>query len=177
MAIKTVAVSDISQAEVPDDQHVRVVVKHPDFPTTLELDVTAEEADKFRNTALRMVTVTIYAPDVPPREAMIETKTLDKLFTGVDFNKVLEGARKAELSPAGAPRRGRPARAAAAPKSGDKPDYTAPDRYGQLHRGRITDEESRLVRENPDQASKNREVQGHPPIDWNDAKEKARYGL
>jgi hypothetical protein len=59
----------------------------------------------------------------------------------------------------------------------DRIDYTTPDRYGQLHRGKITDEEARLVRENPDQASANRKAQGHPPIDWDDPKEQARYGL
>ena len=59
----------------------------------------------------------------------------------------------------------------------DKVDYTAPDRYGQLHRGRLTDEERELVRANREQASRNRQAQGHPPIDWDDDKERTRYGL
>ena len=63
-----------------------------------------------------------------------------------------------------------------APK-GKRVDYTASDRYGQIHRGKITDEEACLVRENAEQASLNRQGQGHPPIDWKDPKEIARYGL
>ncbi len=63
------------------------------------------------------------------------------------------------------------------PPRADKVDYTASDRFGQLHRGRLTDEERELVRNDRQQASRNRVAQGHPPIDWDDPKEQARYGL
>lgn len=81
--------------------------------------------------------------------------------------------------PAGASaaaRRGRP-RGTTTKATDERVDYTDTDRYGQLHRGRLTDEEIRLVQENPDKASANREAQGHPPIDWNDPKERARYQM
>ena len=64
-----------------------------------------------------------------------------------------------------------------AASTGEKVSYTDDDKFGQIHRGRLTDEEIALVKSNPDQASRNREAQGHPAIDWNDPKEKSRYSL
>ncbi len=58
-----------------------------------------------------------------------------------------------------------------------KIDYTDPDRFGQLHRGRITEKEAALVRENLDAANAHRAAAGQSPIDPNDPKEKQRYGL
>lgn len=106
------------------------------------------------------------------REVTVETKTLDKLFP--NFEKALEGARKVETPKAVAGRKPR----GTAPKSGgDKVNYATPEHCGELHRGRITEEESSLVRADPDRASANRERQTGKAIDWNDPKEKSRYGL
>lgn len=175
MAVQQLVVSDLSGETLSDDSHARVQVKHPDNPNLLELDVSTDEAGRLVNTTLRLVEFTIYEPNKPPRTALVETKTLDSVFKGIDFDKVLEGARKAE-QPRATAVRGR-GRAAAAPKSGERIDYTAPDRYGQVHRGRLTDEEKELVRKNRAQASKNREAQTGKPIDFDDPAEKKRYGL
>lgn len=176
MAIKSLVVSDISSTELTDETHARVVVEHPDMSFPIELDISTEEAEKFQNTALRLVTVTVYTPGAAARTAVIETKTLDKLFgANVNFDAVLAGGRKAQRS-APVETATRKARGTAAPK-GDKVDYTAPDKFGQLHRGRITEEEASLVRSNKEQASQNREAQTGSPINWTDAKEVKRYGL
>lgn len=66
---------------------------------------------------------------------------------------------------------------AGAMSSGPKTDYTAEENFGVLHRGKVTPEEARLVRSNMAQAQKNRKSAGQDPIDPNDEKEKARYGL
>ena len=120
--------------------------------------------------------MTIYEPDKAPRAVQMETKVLDRLFGDVDFDRVLEGARRADLKTRAAVAATRPRRAARR-HAPEKIDYTAADRFGQLHRGRITAEEARLVREQPTQASANRESQGHPPIDFDDPAERKRYGL
>jgi hypothetical protein len=144
----------------------------------VELDISAAEADKLASTTLRLVELTIHAPNVPPRSVTMETKVLDRLFDGVDVDQVLEGARAVDMARVAPSQRGRtPVSPPAASTKTDKVDYTAPDRYGQLHRGRLTDEERELVRANREQASRNRQAQGHPPIDWDDDKEKTRYGL
>lgn len=174
LAVKSVVVSDVSGVEVPDDKHARVVVEHPDQSFAIELDVSAEEADKFQNSSLRLVTVTVYAPNVSPRKAVVETKTLDKLFGAtVDFDAVLASGRRADR-PAAAP--ARRAIKASSP-SAEKRDYKAMDNIGLEHRGRVTEEEARLVRENLSQANENRAREGQAPIDPKDAKMVKRYGF
>lgn len=175
MALKSIVLSDLSGDELDDTTHARVVVKHPDYSQLLELDISTDEAGKLQSSTLRMIELTVYSPNQAPRQVVIETKVLDKLFDNVDLDKVLQGARRAE-APAAPAARGRKSSAPKADK-GDKIDYTAPEHFGQLHRGRVTDEEKALVRNNQDQASKNRQAQTGKPIDWTDAKEKARYGL
>jgi hypothetical protein len=180
VVFKQVVLSDLSGEELTDDTHVRVVVRHPDLPTAVELDISSAEADKLASTTLRLVELTIHAPDVAPRSVTMETKVLDRLFDGVDVDQVLEGARAVDMARIPPSQRGRApvsTTPAARTEKADKVDYTAPDRYGQLHRGRLTDEERELVRANREQASRNRQAQGHPPIDWDDDKEKTRYGL
>lgn len=175
MAVKQVVVSDISGVELGDDDHARVVVQHPDIPATLELDISTAEAAKLTETTLRLVAMTVYEPNKSPRSVQIETKVLDRLFPGVDLDRVLEGARRADLG--AVPPSQRPGRQPASTARSARVDYTAADRFGQLHRGRVTEEESRLVREQRDQASANRQTQGHPPIDFDDPAERKRYGL
>ena len=179
MAVKQVVVSDISGIELDDGEHARVVVQHPDIAGALELDISTAEAAKLTETTLRLVALTVLEPNKPPRSVQMETKVLDRLFPDVDFDRVLEGARRADL--AALPPSQRPGRssvvASARSAGGAKVDYTAPDRFGQLHRGRVTEDEARLVRDNRDQASTNRQSQGHPPIDFADPTEVKRYGL
>jgi hypothetical protein len=184
MAVKQVVVSDISGAELADDDHARVIVQHPDMQGPLEIDVSAAEAAKLTETTLRLVAMTVLEPNRPPRTVQMETKVLDRLFGDIDFDRVLEGARRADL--ASMPPSQRPGRtvsssstsgSSAASARPEKIDYTAPEHFGQLHRGRVNDEEARLVRENRDQASRNRESQGHPPIDFDDPAEAKRYSL
>lgn len=171
MATRQVILSDISGTELTDDTHVKVIVKHPDFNYPLELDLSSDEASKIVESPLRLVTFTIYESNKAPREVTAETKTVDKLFA--NFDDVLASARRAEV-PA---QKVRATRGSGSKSTGDKVDYTAPDNFGKLHRGRITDEEKALVRDNRDQASANRQAQTGSPIDWSDAKEQARYGL
>lgn len=180
MAVKQVVVSDISGDEIDDDDHARVIVQHPDIAGPVELDVSMAEAAKLTETTLRLVSMTVLEPNKPPRTVQMETKVLDRLFGEVDFDRVLEGARRADL--ASVPPSQRPGRTSSTQSSssaarGEKIDYTASDRFGQLHRGRVTEEEARLVRENRDQASANRQSQGHGPIDFGDPAEIKRYSL
>ncbi len=183
MAVKHVVVSDISGEELADDDHVRVIVQHPDIAGPVEIDVSTAEAAAMTSTTLRLAALTVYEPDRAPRTVQIETSALAGLFDDVDLEQILEGARRAELAslppsqrPAGAGG-GRAARSASAGDRATSTDYTAPDRFGQLHRGRVTEEEARLVRENREQASANRQAQGRGAIDFSDPAEVKRYSL
>jgi hypothetical protein len=179
MAVKQVVVSDISGDELADGDHVRVIVQHPDIAGPVEIDVSSAEAAKLTETTLRLVALTVLEPDRPPRTVQVETSALQGMFGDVDLDRVLEGARRAELaSLAPSQRPGRSVAAPAAPRErGENVDYTAPDRFGQLHRGRVTEEEARLVREHREQASANRQAQGRGSIDFSDPAEVRRYGL
>ena len=178
MAVKQVVVSDISGVELADADHARVIVQHPDIPGPVELDISTAEAALLTDTTLRLVAMTVLEPNAPPRTVQIETKVLDRLFSDVDFDRVLEGARRADLASVPPSQRpGRTAPPASAAARAERIDYTAPDRFGQLHRGRVTSEEAQLVRDNRDQASANRQSQGHPPIDFADPAEQKRYSL
>lgn len=64
---------------------------------------------------------------------------------------------------------------AAAPT--ERTGYRSQGDFGQLHRDRVTEAEAALARAHPDKASTNRHAQWHPEIDWDIAKETARYGL
>ncbi len=136
-------------------------MQHPDIAAALEIDISTTEAAKLTDSTLRLVSMTIFEPNKAPRSVQMETKVLDRLFGDVDFDRVLEGARRADLK--NVPPSQRPGRTGAAPSRGDKIDYTAADRFGQLHRGRITAEEARLVREQQSQASANRAGAGPSP--------------
>lgn len=171
MATKQVIISDISGNDITDDQHARLVITdHPSLSgTPVELDVTTAEAAKLQSSKLALVAIEVYEPNKPKRSVIIEADTLNKLFVGIDL---VSRGRKVTARPAPA------ARKAAAPRSGGpKLDYGTLENMALLHRGRVTEVEAKLVRENMEQASKNREAQTGKPIDWNDPKEKARYGL
>lgn len=172
MATKQVIISDISGKEIADGEHARVVVEHPDYNSALEIDVTKAEAEKFKSTDLKLATITVHATGQTAKTMQIETKALEKLFgANTSFDDILGGARKVARPATSAKGKQTPA------SKGERIDYTQPHTFGQLHRGRVTDAEKELVQKNKAQASKNREAQGHPPIDWNDPKEQERYGL
>lgn len=174
MALKSVIVSDVSGKDIPEDKHARIVINgYPSISGSVELDVTTDEAAKLQGTPLNLINCTVYAPNERPRQVVIDTDSLATAFgKNVDIGAVLRGARR--VGSDGAPKQ-RAARGTAA--KGDKVDYCSPDHYGQLHRGRVTEAEAALVRENREQASRNRQAQTGKPIDFDDAKELARYGM
>jgi hypothetical protein len=179
VAIKQLTVSDLSGREIPEGQAGKVVVQsHPDIARPVVLDVAADELERFQPSKIEFVNLVVYGPDGSRWPVAMELKQFTGLFgDGADVAAVLAAARPSdEPAPARAPaRRAR----AAAPKGerAERVDYTAPDRFGQLHRGRVTYDEAFAVRNDQAQASRNRERQTGSPIDWDDPKERKRYGL
>ena len=174
MAFKQVVLSDLSGTELDDTTHARVVVEHPDFREPLEIDISSDEAGKLQDTTLRLVNMTVHLPNAPARRVTVETKTLDKLFPGVNFDDVLGGARKSARD--AQPARQRAARGTAAPKTPGV-DYASPEHAGKLHRGRITEAEAEYVRSNLDKVNKRLKAEGGRVIDPADPSEIKRYGF
>lgn len=171
MAVKQTVVSDISATELTEDTHARIVISdHPAVGgASVELDVSTEEAGTLTESKVDLVSLAIYEPNKTPRRVVLDAAAFNEAFAGVDMEKLLKGARKVEDAPAKRTRR------SSGTPSSPKVDYTSKEFFGVLHRGKVTEEEAALVRDNLEQANKNREKHGQSPIDPADPKEQARY--
>jgi hypothetical protein len=179
MAIKQLTVSDLSGREIPEGQGGRVIVQsHPAIVNPVVLDVAAEELDRLQPTKIDIVNLVVYGPDGARWPVAMELKQFTSLFgKDVDVDEVLANARPSDEPEPARGRAKKPRAAARSVSRGEHVDYTAPDKFGQIHRGRVTYDEALQVRNDREQASLNREAQTGMPIDWDDPKEIKRYGL
>ena len=110
-----------------------------------------------------------FAYNGKPYEVDLSEKNVEKLEKALA--PFINAARPAGSSVATRPKR------QSSTQAGGKIDYTDEEHFGQLHRGRVTEEEAALVRSNLDQANRNRTAAGQPPIDPQGAADKKRYGV
>jgi hypothetical protein len=177
MAVKVVHVSDISGQEADEQTLGRLVIhEHPeyaDLPVTLE--VLPKEVESLQG-ASRFVTVEWIAPGARRGERL--TVSLD------DFNLlaspgVMESAIQDALI---AKHRSRPRASgggtSATSRSGrGKVNYATLEHAGEPHRGRITEAEKQLVRDNLDTVNRRLRDAGQREIDPSDPAMRDRYGL
>jgi hypothetical protein len=180
MAVKVVHVSDISGKEADEQSLGRLVVlDHPeyaDLPVTLE--VLPEEIESLQG-ASRFVTVEWIAPGARKGERMVVSLDDFNLLAGAG---VMESAIQDALI---AKHRSRPrsgggggAGASTSGRSGrGKVNYATLEHAGEPHRGRITEAEKELVRQNLDQINRRLRDAGLREIDPNDQAMRDRYGL
>lgn len=175
MGTKVIHVSDISGREGTGEELGRLVVhQHPElqqFP--IELDVLPEEI-KTLEAATQLVVLEYFAPGA--RRSQRLTVTLE------DFNRLAPDGTdmKAVLFQALIGRSGQPGRSAdgqSAARRRAKVDYTTLDHAGEPHRGRITETEKRLVRENLDEVNRRLRAKGMREIDPSEESMRERYGL
>jgi hypothetical protein len=178
MAVKVVHVSDISGQEADEQALGRLVIhEHPeyvDLPVTLE--VLPSEVETLQ-AASRFVTVEWIAPGARKGERM--TVSLD------DFN-LLAGPGQMESAVQDAliakhrsrSRTGGGATSTGGGRSGrGKVNYATLEHAGEPHRGRITEAEKQLVRDNLDQVNRRLRDTGMREIDPADAAMRDRYGI
>jgi hypothetical protein len=179
MGTKVVHVSDISGREGTANELGRLVIhEHPDFQQApITLDVLPEEI-KSLEAATQVVVLEYFAPGSPLGERL--TVTLEDFSRlapdGADMKAVLfqalieqqERASNASRSADG----GQPASSRRS-----KVDYTTLEHAGEPHRGRITETEKRLVRENLDEINQRLRAKGMRQIDPTEEAMKDRYGL
>jgi hypothetical protein len=180
MAVKVVHVSDISGKEADEQSLGRLVVlDHPeyaDLPVTLE--VLPEEIESLQG-ASRFVTVEWIAPGARKGERMVVSLDDFNLLAGAG---VMESAIQDALI---AKHRSRPRSgggggtgASTSGRSGrGKVNYATLEHAGEPHRGRITEAEKELVRQNLDQINRRLRDAGLREIDPNDQAMRDRYGL
>jgi hypothetical protein len=179
MAVKVVHVSDISGKEAEEQSLGRLVVhEHPeyaDLPVTLE--VLPEEVQSLQ-AASRFVTVEWIAPGARKGERL--TVSLDDFNLLADAG-VMESAVQDALI---AKHRSRPRSSGSAPSGGGggrsgrgKVNYATLEHAGEPHRGRITEAEKQLVRDNLDKVNRRLRDSGMREIDPSDPAMRDRYGL
>jgi hypothetical protein len=174
MAVKVVHVSDISGKEADEQELGRLVVlEHPDYadlPVTLE--VLPDEVAGL-SSSNRFVTVEYFQPGTRKGQRM--TIGLD------DFNLLANpGAMDSAIQDALIEKhrsRPRAAAAAEAPSRRAKINYATLEHAGEPHRGRITEAEKEIVRNNLDKVNRRLREGGKREIDRDDPEMKQRYGL
>jgi hypothetical protein len=168
MAKKTVHVSDFSgQLLAADDDVVRVVVlEHPDLVAgPVRLDARPEEIEAIDDAALDVAVVEIHDGDADeePRRVVLTAAEFDALATDVPMAQLLRTAERV-----------RPAKST---RKVEKIDYATLEHAGKPHRGKVTDEEARLVRENLEEINKRLADEGLRQIDPADPDHAVRYGF
>ncbi|MEE6258735.1 hypothetical protein [Plantactinospora sonchi] len=168
MGKRTVHVSDFSGKVLRSaDEVVRVVVlEHPDLvagPVQLEAEPT--EVESIDDAALDVAVVEIHegGDDGEPRRVVLTASEFDALATDVPMAQLLRTAERV-----------RPAKTT---RKTERVDYGTLAHAGKPHRGRVTEEEARLVRDHLDEINKRLADEGVRQIDPTDPEHLARYGF
>lgn len=172
MGQKTVRFSDLSGEIISsDDTLARIVIhEHPELgDTAVEIEALADEATSIEKAALRVAVLDVYLPgEDEPRRTVLTADAFDALATDRPMSELMLTARPAR----------RPSKAAASGQSRvDRTNYATLEHAGTPHKGRITEEERRLVREHFDQVNERLAAQGLRVIDLADEEQVDRYGL
>ncbi|MGH3196059.1 MAG: hypothetical protein ACRDOH_01625 [Streptosporangiaceae bacterium] len=172
MGQKTVRFSDLSgQLIMHDDALARIVVhEHPELGDgPVEIEALTEEAEVMEQAALRVAVVDLYLPDdIEPRRIVMKADAFDKLATQNPMDELLTAARPARRS----------TRSPASGSSrGDRLDYATREHAGKPHKGKITDTERQLVRDQLDEVNERLAAQGLRTISLTDPEHVERYGL
>ena len=180
MGTRIVHVSDISGREGTEDELGRLVIhEHPDFQQVpVELDVLPEEI-KALQAATQLVVLEYFAPGARRGERLTVTLgDFNRLAPdGADMNAAVFQAlidRQAQRS-ARPSRQGEPGEGGSARRT--RTNYGTLEHAGEPHRGRITETEKRLVRENLEEVNERLRAKGMREIDQTDSAMKDRYGL
>ncbi len=171
MGQKTVQFSDLSGELIAEgDEPVRIVVQeHPELADgAVEIEALADEAAAIEKSALRVAVVDLYLPGAVPRRVTLPAEEFGKLATDRPMSELLLAARPAK-------RTARAAAASAAPA--DRTSYATLEHAGKPHKGKTTDAEKRVVRENFDKINERLSAEGLRPISLDDPEHVERYGL
>ena len=172
MGQKTVRFSDLSgQLITRDDALARIVVQeHPELgDTPVEFEALTDEAMVIEKAALRVAVVELHLPgEDAPRRVTMDAAAFDQLASDKPMSELLITARPAR----------RPARSASVPAGrGGRVNYATLEHAGEPHKGKTTDAEKQLVRENLDEINERLAAQGLRTISLTDPEHVERYGL
>lgn len=168
MGKRTVHVSDFSGKVLRTaDEVVRIVVlEHPDLVAgPVRLEAEPVEVESIDDAALDVAVVEIYdgPDDDQPRRVALTASEFDALATDIPMAQLLRTAERV-----------RPAKSS---RKTERPDYACLEHAGKPHRGRVTEEEARLVRDHLDEVNKRLADEGIRQIDPTDPEQATRYGF
>jgi hypothetical protein len=171
MGQRVVRFSDLTNQVIEDDAVARIVVEqHPALENgPVEIEAAQDEIKHVLGTSLDVVSLRIFMGNgSEPQTVTMDIAAFNKLADGMDMADVIRRAQ-----PAYPPRR----QTRPAPVAADKVDYTTLDHAGKPHRGKTTDAEKEIVRNNLDKINERLERDGLRVIRLDDPEMVARYGL
>jgi hypothetical protein len=185
MAKRYMTVSDLTGDPIHDDQDIVTIVvhDHPLIERPVQLDADAAEVSDVKGSDKDFAIIELIRDGGDKRERLVlELSEFEGMFNGkIDVDDVLHNAEPYNDSPVASAtepkRRGRPRSTGTGTPKADKVDYKTLEHAGTPHRGRTTEDEARIVRENLETVNKRRVEQGYPAIDPKDPKDAARYGF
>jgi hypothetical protein len=175
VAVKVVHVSDLSGKQANEDEFAKLIIhEHPNYKTPITLEVLPDEVGDLPEAEPYVAVELIPPGERRGRRAILALDRFNKLASSQDMPTILLNAAAASAQARGGgqvvPLRGRRSRK-------DRVDYTAIEHAGRPHRGRITDAEKEMVRNNLDEVNRRLRAAGLREIDPQDETLRERYGL
>ena len=180
MATKVVHVSDLSGREAEEEGQLGrlVVLEHPDIGEPATLEVFPDEVADLQS-AERLVRLEYYAPgERRAQQLTVSADQFNALVKGEDMRALLVRAITAahERRGEGAQPVRRQRRGAGGSGRG-KVNYATLEHAGEPHRGRLTEAEKELVRNNLEEVNRRLRESGMREFDPADPTMRERYGL
>lgn len=173
MTRRTIHFSDLSSQPILDDADVVrvVVVDHPALDgDAVEFEAAASELTDVDKGALDVAVIELHpAGEEPPRRLILDAATFDKLAVDRPMEELLGSA--TPVRPTGRAERVPPSRGAG------RPNYATLEHAGSPHRGKVTETEAQLVRDNLDAVNARLAASGQRTIDPADPSMRERYGF
>jgi hypothetical protein len=175
LAVKQIRVSDLSGKQADDDQMAKLVIhEHPQYQGPITLDVLPDEIGEPPESEQYVSIEVIQPGDRSGQKALISLDTFNRLAP--DMDSIVMNAVAAQAAPTPSAPTRRPRRGGGVSGRG-KVNYATLEHAGEPHRGRITEAEKELVRDNLEEINKRLAAAGQRTIDPNDATMRDRYGL
>ena len=175
MAVKMVHVLDLSGRQANEDEFAKLIIhEHPNYKTPITLEVLPEEIGELPEAEQHVSIELIHPGERRGQRTIITLERFNKLVSSQDMNTILMNAVAGSAQPRRGgqvvPLRGRPSRK-------DRVDYASIEYAGRPHRGRITDAEKEIVRNNLDEVNRRLRDAGLREINPDDPTLRERYGL
>jgi len=177
VGIRTVHVSDLSGKQADEQALGKLIIhEHPSYATPITLEVLPEEIGDLPESESYVRLEYVPPGETRGQSVILPLERFDKLAQAEDMNAVLLRAiaethqERGRAAPPPTRRRGEGGRRG-------RTDYASITHAGEPHRGRITEEEKRIVRERLDEVNARLRERGQREIDPKDPEMRKRYGF